>query len=58
MYKAKFSIPFILAVRNATKYAVLAALQGRVDHSVETELATALQQVHKIAWMRLLASQY
>jgi 2-oxo-4-hydroxy-4-carboxy-5-ureidoimidazoline decarboxylase len=43
MYKAKFSFPFILAVRNATKYAVLAALQGRVNHSVETELlATAL----------------
>jgi 2-oxo-4-hydroxy-4-carboxy-5-ureidoimidazoline decarboxylase len=54
-YKAKFSFPFILAVRNATKYTVLTALEGRVNHSVETELATALQQVHKIAWMRLLA---
>jgi 2-oxo-4-hydroxy-4-carboxy-5-ureidoimidazoline decarboxylase len=54
-YRKRFGFPFILAVRNATKYTVFAALKGRVGNTPETELATALQQVHKIAWMRLLS---
>lgn len=54
-YKTKFGFPFILAVRNASKYTVLAALEGRVQHTMEVEFVTALSQVHKIAWMRLLA---
>lgn len=53
-YKTKFGFPFILAVRNASKYTVLSALAGRVKHTVEKELVDALVQVHKIAWMRLL----
>lgn len=54
-YKAKFGFPFILAVRNASKYTVLAALEGRVKNTMEVEFVTALSQVHKIAWMRLVA---
>jgi 2-oxo-4-hydroxy-4-carboxy-5-ureidoimidazoline decarboxylase len=54
-YREKFGFPFILAVRNATKHTVLAALHGRVGNADEVEFSTALQQVHKIAWMRLLA---
>ncbi|GKY95067.1 hypothetical protein MPSEU_000470900 [Mayamaea pseudoterrestris] len=53
-YREKNKFPFILAVRNATKYTVLAALAGRTNNSYEVEFATALTQVHKIAWMRLL----
>jgi len=55
LYRKRFGFPFILAVRNATKFTVIAALQGRVDNSVEKELQIALEQVHKIAWMRLLS---
>jgi len=44
-----------LAVRNATKLTVLAALEGRSKNPPEAEFATALEQVHKIAWMRLLS---
>jgi OHCU decarboxylase len=56
MYREKFGFPFILAVRNVTKFTVLAALQGRAtNHTKEVEFVTALQQVHKIAWMRLLS---
>ena len=55
-YKSKFGFPFILAVRNATKYTVLSALEGRVNNTVDVEFAAALTQVHKIAWMRLLAA--
>lgn len=54
-YKEKFGFPFILAVRNATKYTVLAALKGRLPNKFEVEFFNALGQVHKIAWMRLLA---
>ena len=54
-YKAKFNFPFILAVRNASKYTVLSALEGRVlSSSIEEEITCALHQVDKIAWMRLL----
>lgn len=53
-YRRKFGFPFILAVRNATKYTVLAALAGRIHNTFEQEFAAALAQVHKIAWMRLL----
>jgi 2-oxo-4-hydroxy-4-carboxy-5-ureidoimidazoline decarboxylase len=54
-YRAKFGFPFILAVRNASKYTVLSALQGRLPNAAEREFAVALEQVHKIAWMRLLS---
>ena len=53
-YKAKFPFPFILAVRNASKYTVLSALRGRVYSTLEQEMECALYQVNKIAWMRLL----
>ncbi|KAL7491184.1 hypothetical protein ACHAWT_002367 [Skeletonema menzelii] len=56
-YKSKFNIPFILAVRNASKYTVLSALEGRlsnVNSSQQEEIAHALFQVDKIAFMRLL----
>lgn len=55
-YRKKFGFPFILAVRNASKYTVLSALEGRLPNPVEVEFVQALQQVHKIAWMRLLAA--
>jgi len=57
-YRGTFKFPFILAVRNATKFTVLSALEGRVVHSPEQEFVTALEQVHKIAWMRLLTSYH
>jgi 2-oxo-4-hydroxy-4-carboxy-5-ureidoimidazoline decarboxylase len=53
-YKERFGFPFILAVRNASKNTVLSALEGRLPNSPQQEFVTALEQVHKIAWMRLL----
>jgi len=55
VYNNRFKFPFILAVRNASKHTILAALEGRVKHTPEVEFAEAISQVHKIAWMRLLA---
>jgi 2-oxo-4-hydroxy-4-carboxy-5-ureidoimidazoline decarboxylase len=54
-YREKFRFPFIVAVRNASKYTVLAALAGRISNPVEKEFSIAMEQVHKIAWMRLLS---
>lgn len=54
-YRKKVGFPFILAVRNAGKSTVLAALEGRLKNSPEIEFNVAMQQVHKIAWMRLLS---
>ena len=54
-YKTKFGFPFILAVRHSTKFTVLSALSGRVSNAKETEIVTAITQVHKIAWLRILA---
>jgi hypothetical protein len=57
-YREVYQFPFILAVRNATKQTELAALAGRAESGApyERELSVALEQVHKIAWMRLLAA--
>jgi len=55
-YKAKFGFPFLLAVRNAGKSTVLSALEGRLKNSSsQQEFMVALDQVHNIAWMRLLS---
>lgn len=53
-YKKKFSFPFILAVRNATKRAILTAFERRLKNDCAAERAECLAQVHKIAYMRLL----
>ena len=54
-YRERFGFPFIKAVRGADKARILAAFEGRVDNAWHRELATALQEVGKIAWLRLLA---
>jgi 2-oxo-4-hydroxy-4-carboxy-5-ureidoimidazoline decarboxylase len=53
-YRKKFGWPFILAVRNATKRAILAAFERRLSNDSCGERAECLTQVHKIAYMRLL----
>lgn len=53
-YRSKFGFPFIMAVRNADKARILAAFEGRLGNDHSTEIAGALKEVGKIAWMRLL----
>lgn len=53
-YRKKFAFPFILAVRNATKRAILAAFERRLKNDDAAERTECLAQVHKIAYMRLL----
>lgn len=52
-YKARFGIPFIMAVKGATKAQILAAFEERLKNTPEQEFATALTQVEKIVLLRL-----
>jgi 2-oxo-4-hydroxy-4-carboxy-5-ureidoimidazoline decarboxylase len=52
-YRTQFGFPFIMAVRGASKYQILTALQSRVESEPEREMIEALTQVHRIAAFRL-----
>jgi OHCU decarboxylase len=52
-YKAKFGFPFIMAVKGRTRAEIIQAFEERVNNDPETEFATALAQVERIALLRL-----
>ena len=52
-YRARFGFPFIIAVKGLSKNDILTAFERRVSSDRETELATALAQVERIALLRL-----
>ncbi len=52
-YKAKVGFPFILAVRGFERGDILAIFRRRVENDPEAEFAEALNQVHRIALLRL-----
>jgi len=52
-YDRRFGFPFIICVRLTDKAGILAAMETRAENSPETELATALEEVGKIVWLRL-----
>jgi OHCU decarboxylase len=59
-YNGKFGFPFILAVKGPTgkgltRQAIIATFERRLKNRVDTELAEALRQVHRIAEIRLNA---
>ena len=54
-YKAKFGFPFIVAVKGLQRQQILEQFRVRIHHEIEVEFRTALEQVHKIARLRLEA---
>lgn len=52
-YKARFGFPFILAVTGKSRAEILEAFERRVHNHPATEFCTALNEVHKIALIRL-----
>ena len=52
-YRAKFSFPFIFAVKGATKQQILAAFDERIGNSPERELENAIVHVCRILRFRL-----
>jgi 2-oxo-4-hydroxy-4-carboxy-5-ureidoimidazoline decarboxylase len=52
-YKEKFGFPFIMAVRESTRGEILEAFAARIENDYDLEFETALQEIHKIAQLRL-----
>jgi OHCU decarboxylase len=52
-YKEKFAFPFIMAVKGYGKDQILAAFEARIRNDPDTEFQTALDQIERIALLRL-----
>jgi OHCU decarboxylase len=52
-YKQKFHFPFILAVKGRTRREILTAFEQRLNNSAEAEFEEALDQIARIARLRL-----
>jgi 2-oxo-4-hydroxy-4-carboxy-5-ureidoimidazoline decarboxylase len=52
-YKARFGFPFIMAVKGRTRAEILAAFERRVANGPEAEFGTALDEIDRIALLRL-----
>jgi OHCU decarboxylase len=53
VYKAKFGFPFIKAVRGFSRQQILEEFRARLDNDPKSEFNTALEQIHRIALLRL-----
>jgi allantoate deiminase/N-carbamoyl-L-amino-acid hydrolase len=53
LYTQKFGFPFVLAVKGHNRASVIAALEQRVENTVEHERAVALREIARIAGFRL-----
>lgn len=54
-YRAKFGFPFIIAVKGLTRVEILDSFRVRINNDRDAEFDTALNQIHKIAFLRLTA---
>ena len=56
-YWKRFDFPFIMAVRGSSRVEILDAFESRLRNEYELEFETALQEIHKIARLRLAAME-
>ena len=54
-YTTRFGFPFIIAVRGLDRTAILEAFRHRLGNEGDAEFREALDQVHRIARLRLIA---
>ena len=54
-YNEKFGFPFIIAVKGHDRNSILSAFRERLKNDAVVELKTALEQIHRIAAIRLSA---
>ena len=52
-YRERFGFPFVICVREHTKETILAAAAARLQHDQRDEERTALEEIAKIARLRL-----
>ena len=60
-YKAKFDMPFIMAVRGANRHQILKGFEERLPNEPAVEFTRALEEINRIAKFRLMsfaASEY
>ena len=53
-YRERFGFPFVICAREHAKGAILVALERRLGNDRATEIASALEEIGKIARLRLL----
>jgi OHCU decarboxylase len=56
-YHERFGFPFVMAVRNSGRQAILEAFERRLGNDADVEFETALAEIHKIARLRLEAME-
>lgn len=54
-YQNKFGFPFVVAVKGLDRYAILGAFEDRLANDLATERKTAIEQIIRIACLRLTA---
>jgi len=52
-YRERFGFPFVICARENRKEAILREMPRRLDQDRQAEMATALAEIEKIAWLRL-----
>ena len=52
-YREKFGFPFVICARLNKKEAILRGFESRLKNSREQEIQTALEEIYKIAYLRL-----
>ncbi|HJE23661.1 MAG TPA: allantoinase PuuE [Methylorubrum populi] len=52
-YRERFGLPFIMAIKESSREAILAAFADRLRNDPEQEFQEALRQIERIAWLRL-----
>ena len=57
-YREKFGFPFVMAVRDSNRHAILAGFEERLRNDRRTEFERAIAEVHKIARSRLEAMEH
>lgn len=56
-YKDKFGFPFVMAVRGSNCTEILDAFSARLKNEYDVEFETALEEIHKIARLRIAAME-
>ncbi len=52
-YREKFSLPFVICVRDHTKESIFTAAEARLDHTRSEEIEAALHEIFRITYLRL-----
>lgn len=52
-YLDRFGFPFVICARENKKASILAGFAARLPNAHEVEIATALREIRRIAWLRL-----